>query len=113
MQRVKLAIKTSLTKEAVGKIIAELSKDFEYIVCDSPAGIEQGALMAMYYADDAIIVTNPEVSSVRDSDRILGILSSRTKRSENSEDPIQEYLVITRYSEQRVQSGRNAKHRRY
>lgn len=97
--------KDVLTKEAVGKIIDELSKDFDYVVCDSPAGIEQGALMAMYYADDAIVVSNPEVSSVRDSDRILGILSSRTKRSENNEDPIQEYLVITRYSEQRAQTG--------
>ncbi|PHQ78885.1 MAG: septum site-determining protein MinD [Coxiella sp. (in: Bacteria)] len=97
--------KDILTKEAVGKIIEELSKDFEYIVCDSPAGIEKGALMAMYYADDAIIVTNPEISSVRDSDRILGILSSRTKRAENSEDPVQEHLVITRYSERRAETG--------
>ena len=97
--------KDVLTREGVGKIIDELKKDFDYIVCDSPAGIEKGALMAMYYADDAVIVTNPEVSSVRDSDRILGILSSRTKRSENSEDPVQEHLVITRYSERRVETG--------
>lgn len=97
--------KDILTKEGVGKIIEELSKDFDYIVCDSPAGIEKGALMAMYFADDAIIVSNPEVSSVRDSDRILGILSSRTRRSENNEDPIQEHLVITRYSERRAQTG--------
>lgn len=97
--------KDILTKEGVGKIIEELSNDFDYIICDSPAGIEKGALMAMYYADDAIIVSNPEVSSVRDSDRILGILSSRTRRSENNEDPIQEHLVITRYSEKRAQSG--------
>ena len=97
--------KEVLTREGVGKIIEELKKDFDYIICDSPAGIEKGALMAMYYADDAIIVTNPEVSSVRDSDRILGILSSRTKRSENSEDPVQEHLVITRYSERLVETG--------
>lgn len=97
--------KDILTREGVGKIIDELKKDFDFIVCDSPAGIEKGALMAMYYADDAIIVTNPEVSSVRDSDRILGILSSRTKRSENNEDPVQEHLVITRYSERRVETG--------
>jgi septum site-determining protein MinD len=97
--------KEVLTREGVGKIIKELSNDFDYIICDSPAGIEKGALMAMYYADDAIIVTNPEVSSVRDSDRILGILSSRTARSEKSEDPVQEHLIITRYSERRVETG--------
>lgn len=97
--------KDVLSREGVGKIIDELKESFDYIVCDSPAGIEKGALMAMYYADDAIIVTNPEVSSVRDSDRILGILSSRTKRSENNEDPVQEHLVITRYSERRVETG--------
>lgn len=97
--------KDILTKESIGKIIEELSETFDYIVCDSPAGIEKGALMAMYFADDAIIVSNPEVSSVRDSDRILGILSSRTRRSENNEDPIQEHLVITRYSDKRAQSG--------
>lgn len=97
--------KDVLTKEGVGKIIEELSADFEFIICDSPAGIERGALMAMYYADDAIIVTNPEVSSVRDSDRILGILASRTQRSEKGETPIQEHLVITRYSERRAETG--------
>ena len=97
--------KEILSRESVGVIIDELKKDFDYIICDSPAGIEKGALMAMYYADDAIVVSNPEVSSVRDSDRILGILSSRTKRSETNADPVQEHLVITRYSEQRVESG--------
>lgn len=97
--------KEVLTKEGVGKIIEELSAEFDFIICDSPAGIERGALMAMYYADDAIIVTNPEVSSVRDSDRILGILASRTQRSEKGEAPIQEHLIITRYSERRAESG--------
>lgn len=97
--------KDILDKESVGKILQELSKSFDYIVCDSPAGIEKGALMAMYYADSAIIVTNPEVSSVRDSDRILGILGSRTKRAENNDKPIEEYLLITRYSQKRVSTG--------
>ncbi len=98
--------KEVLTKEGVGKVIEELKKEnFDYILCDSPAGIERGALMAMYYADEAIVVTNPEVSSVRDSDRILGILSSKTQRAEKGEDPIKEHLVITRYSEQRVATG--------
>lgn len=97
--------KDALTKEGVGEVLAELSKEFDYIVCDSPAGIETGALMAMYYADHAIVVTNPEVSSVRDSDRILGILASKTKKAEDNETPIKEHLLITRYSPQRVASG--------
>jgi septum site-determining protein MinD len=79
--------------------------DFEYIVCDSPAGIETGALMAAYFADDALVVTNPEVSSVRDSDRILGILSSKSRRAEVGEDAVKEYLVLTRYSPKRVEDG--------
>lgn len=97
--------KDVLTKEGVGKIIAELKETFDYILCDSPAGIEAGALMAMYYADSAIVVTNPEVSSVRDSDRILGMLSSKTQRSEEGLEPIHEYLLITRYSPARVATG--------
>jgi len=97
--------KDALTKEGVAKIIVELKKDFEYIICDSPAGIERGALMALYFADEAIIVTNPEVSSVRDSDRILGVLASKSRRAENKETPIKEHLLLTRYSEQRVKRG--------
>jgi septum site-determining protein MinD len=97
--------KDVLNKEAVGKILKELSEEFAYIICDSPAGIEKGALMAMYYADHALIVTNPEVSSVRDSDRILGILSSKTRRAESGEDPITEQLIVTRYSTKRAASG--------
>ena len=97
--------KDILTKEGVGKIINELKETFDYIVCDSPAGIERGALMAMYYADSAIIVTNPEISSVRDSDRILGILQSKTHRAEQGESPIDEHLVVTRYSDKRVATG--------
>jgi septum site-determining protein MinD len=97
--------KDALDKEAVGKIIDELKAGFDYIVCDSPAGIESGALMALYYADHAIVVTNPEVSSVRDSDRILGILSSRSKRAEEGLDRIKEYLLITRYCPNRADKG--------
>ncbi|MFZ1539739.1 MAG: septum site-determining protein MinD [Chromatiaceae bacterium] len=97
--------KDALTKEGVGKVLEDLGKSFDYIVCDSPAGIEHGAYMAMYYADDAVVVTNPEVSSVRDSDRMLGILSSRSRRAENSEPPIREYLLLTRYSPERVAKG--------
>ncbi|WP_031435024.1 septum site-determining protein MinD [Methylomarinum vadi] len=97
--------KEALTKEGVDKVLNDLSKDFEYIVCDSPAGIERGATLAMYFADDAFVVTNPEVSSVRDSDRMLGILSSKSRRAENGEEPIKEYLLLSRYSPDRVKLG--------
>ncbi len=98
--------KDALTLEGVGKVIQELvDMGFTYIVCDSPAGIESGALMAMYYADEAVIVTNPEVSSVRDSDRILGILASKTKRAIEGKEPIKEHLLITRYNPKRVNEG--------
>ncbi len=97
--------KEALTKEGVSKVLEELSKDFEYILCDSPAGIEYGAYMAMYFADDAIVVTNPEVSSVRDSDRMLGILASKSRRAEKNQPPIREYLLLTRYSPERVIKG--------
>ena len=97
--------KDALTKEGVGQIIEELSKEFDYILCDSPAGIEKGALLALYYADQAIIVTNPEVSSVRDSDRILGVLQSRAKRAEEKRDPVKEHLLVTRYDASRVEKG--------
>lgn len=97
--------KDALTLEGVEKIFQELTKEFDFIVCDSPAGIEAGALMAMHFADHAIIVTNPEISSVRDSDRILGILSSKTKRAIEGRDPIQEHLLISRYNPERVEQG--------
>ena len=96
--------KDALTKEGVGKIISALKHEFEYIVCDSPAGIERGALMALYYAEEAIIVTNPEVSSVRDSDRIIGVLSSRSKFAEEGKE-IKKHLLVTRYSPARVKRG--------
>ena len=84
--------KDALTREGVAKVLDDLkAMDFEFIVCDSPAGIETGALMALYFADEAIITTNPEVSSVRDSDRILGILASKSRRAENGEEPIKEH----------------------
>lgn len=97
--------KDALDQEAVGKIIADLSAEFDYVVCDSPAGIERGAFLAMYYADAAIIVTNPEVSSVRDSDRVLGILASKSQRAETGKPQIQEHLLLTRYQPKRVQQG--------
>lgn len=97
--------KDALTKEGVEKILSELKQSFEYVVCDSPAGIERGALMALYFADEALVVTNPEVSSVRDSDRILGILSSRSRRAEQSDNPVKEHLVLARYAPDRANRG--------
>ena len=98
--------KDALTKEGVEKVLKDLGEmDFEYIVCDSPAGIETGALLVMHYADEALIVTNPEVSSVRDSDRIVGMLGSKTKRAIEGKDPIKEHLLITRYNPNRVADG--------
>jgi septum site-determining protein MinD len=97
--------KDALSLEGVEAVLKELSKDFDFIICDSPAGIETGALMAMHFADHAIIVTNPEVSSVRDSDRILGILASKTKRAMEGQTPIKEHLLITRYCPERVERG--------
>lgn len=97
--------KDALSTEGVERVIEELRKDFDFILCDSPAGIEKGALMAMHFADEAIVVTNPEVSSVRDSDRILGILSSKTYRAEKNLLPVKEHLLLTRYSPMRVARG--------
>ena len=97
--------KDALTQEGVGKVIDELGKNFEYVICDSPAGIEKGAHLAMYFADEAIVVTNPEVSSVRDSDRMLGLLASKSRRAENGEEPIKEHLLLTRYNPERVTKG--------
>ena len=95
--------KDALNRDGVEKIMAELTEKmgFEYVICDSPAGIEQGALMALYFADEAIITTNPEVSSVRDSDRILGILQSTSRKAEQG-GTVKEHLLITRYSPERV-----------
>jgi septum site-determining protein MinD len=97
--------KDALTLAGVEKVLSDLDNEFDYIVCDSPAGIETGAHMAMYFAEHAIVVTNPEVSSVRDSDRILGILASKTKRAIEKNTPIKEHLLLTRYDPVRVAKG--------
>nr|WP_314265835.1 septum site-determining protein MinD [uncultured Moellerella sp.] len=98
--------KDALTREGVEKVLDELEKlNFDFVICDSPAGIESGALMALYFADEAIITTNPEVSSVRDSDRILGILASKSRRAERGQDAIKEHLLLTRYNPGRVSRG--------
>ena len=98
--------KDALTKEGVEKVLKDLADDgFDYIICDSPAGIEKGAFLAMYFADKAVVVVNPEVSSVRDSDRILGLLASKTRRAEHGDGDVAAYLLLTRYSPQRVENG--------
>ncbi|WP_337880862.1 septum site-determining protein MinD [Rheinheimera sp.] len=97
--------KDALSKEGVERVLNDLSKDFDYIICDSPAGIESGAMMALYFADEAVVVTNPEVSSVRDSDRILGMLSSKSRRAEQGLSGIKEHLLLTRYNPERVEKG--------
>jgi septum site-determining protein MinD len=98
--------KDALDPEGVGRVIGELKEmGFEYIICDSPAGIERGAQMAMYFADEAIVVTNPEVSSVRDSDRVLGLLAAKTSRAQVGAPPIHPHLLLTRYSPAMVKRG--------
>jgi len=97
--------KDALTEEGVERVLSELAQDFDYIICDSPAGIERGAFLAMYFADEALVVTNPEVSSVRDSDRVLGILASKSRLAEEGEKRVKEHLVLTRYNPARVAKG--------
>jgi septum site-determining protein MinD len=97
--------KDALDLEGVEKALNELKLEFDYIICDSPAGIEKGAQTALYFADEAVIVTNPEVSSVRDSDRIIGILNSKTRRAEKGEEAVKQHLLLTRYDPARVEKG--------
>ena len=96
--------KDALTEEGVERVLNELKETFDFIVCDSPAGIEKGAHLAMYFADEAVVVTNPEVSSVRDSDRMLGLLASKSHMAEKGEK-IKEHLLLTRYNPERVENG--------
>ena len=98
--------KDALSEEGVEKVLKDLTHmGFDYIICDSPAGIEHGAVMALTFADEAIVVTNPEVSSVRDSDRILGILQAKSRRALEGREPVKEHLLITRYNPNRVEAG--------
>ena len=98
--------KDALTEDGIEKVLKELEHmGFDYVVCDSPAGIEHGAVMALTFADEAIVVSNPEVSSVRDSDRILGIIQAKSRRAIAGDEPVKEHLLITRYSPKRVDDG--------
>lgn len=96
--------KDNLTTDGVDRVMEDLKKEFDWIICDSPAGIERGATLAMRHADMAVVVTNPEVSSVRDSDRILGLLASKTRKAEAGER-VREHLLLTRYNPDRVEKG--------
>jgi septum site-determining protein MinD len=98
--------KDALTEVGLEKVMKDLEHmGFDYIICDSPAGIEHGAVMALVFADEALVVTNPEISSVRDSDRILGIIQAKSRRALQGCDPVKEHLLITRYSTKRVEDG--------
>ncbi|OJY93019.1 MAG: septum site-determining protein MinD [Lysobacterales bacterium 63-13] len=98
--------KDALSRDGVDKVLKELAEDgFDFVICDSPAGIEKGAALAMYFADRAVVVVNPEVSSVRDSDRILGLLASKTRRAELGNGAVEQNLLLTRYNPNRVESG--------
>ncbi|MFL6817711.1 MAG: septum site-determining protein MinD [Bradyrhizobium sp.] len=96
--------KDALTEDGVRSVIADLRTKFDWILCDSPAGIERGATLAMRYVDEAVIVTNPEVSSVRDSDRIIGMLDSKTVKAEKGER-VEKHILITRYDSGRAARG--------
>jgi len=98
--------KEALTQDGVEQVLDELRQDeFDYVICDSPAGIERGAHLAMYFADRAVVVVNPEVSSVRDSDRILGLLSSKTRHGERGDGGVPAHVVVTRYHPEKVAEG--------
>ncbi len=96
--------KDALTSEGVARVVGELREKFDWVICDSPAGIERGAQLAMYHADTAVVVTNPEISSVRDSDRIIGLLDSKTERAEKGER-VDKHLLLTRYDPARAKRG--------
>ncbi len=96
--------KDALTDDGVAFVIDALREDFDWVICDSPAGIERGALLAMRHADIAVVVTNPEVSSVRDSDRIIGMLDARTLAAERGQQ-VEKHVLITRYDAARAARG--------
>jgi septum site-determining protein MinD len=96
--------KDALTEEGIGRVVDELRPSYDWIICDSPAGIERGATLAMRHADVAVVVTNPEVSSVRDSDRIIGLLDAKTVKAERGER-MEKHLLLTRYDAARAERG--------
>ena len=96
--------KDALTEDGVANVISELRDKFDWVICDSPAGIERGATLAMRFSDLAVVVANPEVSSVRDADRIIGLLDAKTERAEKGER-VEKHLLLTRYDAGRATRG--------
>ena len=96
--------KDALTEDGVARVVEELRSKFDWVICDSPAGIERGAMLAMRHADAAVVVTNPEVSSVSDSDRIIALLDAKTEKAKNGER-IEKHLLLTRYDAARAARG--------
>jgi septum site-determining protein MinD len=96
--------KDALTDDGVAQVISELREKFDWVICDSPAGIERGACLAMRHADVAVVVSNSEVSSVRDADRIIGLLDSKTVKAEKGER-VEKHLLLTRYDRARAERG--------
>ncbi len=96
--------KNALTEKGVAQVMSDLRKKFDWVICDSPAGIERGAVLAMKHADIAVIIANPEISSVRDSDRIIGLLDAKTERAKNGQD-VDKHLLITRFDTTRAGTG--------
>jgi septum site-determining protein MinD len=97
--------KDALTPEAIDRVMGLLRDEFDYILCDSPAGIEHGAMMALHHADHALVVCNPEITSVRDADRIMGYIAAKSRRAQSGLAPVREHLIVTRYNEERVKRG--------
>lgn len=96
--------KEALTEDGVERVLDELRKEFDYILCDSPAGIESGARHAMFFADDAVLVTNPEISSCRDSDKMIGFIASKSLRAQEGREPVRQRLLVNRYDANRVKN---------
>lgn len=97
--------KDVLEIELIEKMLDEAREQFDYIVCDSPAGIEHGAAMAMYFADDALLIATPEKPSLRDTDRMLGLLNERTHRARKKLDAVKPHLVVNRYRHELARKG--------
>jgi len=96
--------KSVLDSKKIEKLLIELRERFEYVILDAPAGIESGFEHTIEYADEAIVVVNPEVSSIRDSDRAIGILDSKSKKVLNGGEVVKQ-LIINRLDPEMVEKG--------
>lgn len=96
--------KSVLDSKKVKVLIARLAKEYDYVILDSPAGIESGFEHTIEFADAAIVVVNPEVSSIRDADRAIGILDAKSDKVKEGGE-VDKYLIVNRISADMVQSG--------